>query len=167
MPLPKPFALMVSKTVKLTNSRYLLKWEVSAFCVILLSLPPPHSGKWLFKTINSLLIISNVCYTGTQLFFYCDIVRQWHLTSHKFWQSVFCGNTVTQHSYNAWPNQTISSLEFCFQELFWSGKHKDKELMQWLFNHSTVWPQQSPVCLIRKGDKNKPFDGTGWQSGQG
>lgn len=79
---------------------------------------------------------------------------------------VFCGNTVTQHSYNAWPNQTVSSLEFCFQELFWSGKHKDKELTQWLFNHSTVWPHQSPVSLIRKGDKNKPFDGTGWQSGQ-
>lgn len=87
VPLPKLFALMVSKTVKLTNSRYLLKWEVSAFCVILLSLPPPHLGKWLFKTINSLWIISNVCYTGTQLFFLL-----WHSKTMAIWHHISTDN---------------------------------------------------------------------------
>ena len=73
------------------------------------------------------------------------------IVSCLFFRSLFFRWEFTQ-KYNAWPNPATPAQKCVFQQLFWTGRHKDKELMQSLFNR--------PPCFLT------PFEPSLAQSGK-
>lgn len=65
--------------------------------------------------------------------------------------------------YNAWPNQ-VSPAQNCVFSNCSAWRQRAYAIIYSII--LTVWPLQSPVWLIRKRAKNKPFGRTRWREGQ-